>query len=102
MTLKNTMVVNGKEYKIPEINFDTICRFEEMGVALDVTLSKKPLSTIRAFVGLVVDDPSKEITEHLKSGGTLEPIFDAFTKAVEKSDFFQGIAERATENTAKE
>lgn len=95
MTLKNTMVINGKEYKIPEIDFDAICKFEEMGVSLDVTLSKKPLSTIRAFIGLVVDDPSKELTAHLKNGGKLDSIFDAFTKAVDDSDFFQGIAENA-------
>ena len=33
---KLKMIINNKNYTIPELNFNTICTLEEMGISLDV------------------------------------------------------------------
>ena len=47
------MKINGKEYKIPELNFNTMCILEDQGVSL-TSMDEKMLSTVRGFVSLAM------------------------------------------------
>lgn len=88
------MKINNKKYKIPELNFNTICMLEEMGVQLP-EIDKRIFSTIRGFVALAMDGDfekaGKEIEEHIKNGGSFDEILKEINSAVEGSGFFQTI-----------
>ena len=88
------MILNGKNYKMRELTFNSICKLEDMGISL-TSLDKKPLATIRAFIGLAVGDldkAGKELEAHIKNGGTLEDIMQDITDSVNNSGFFQALA----------
>lgn len=84
------MKINGREYKLPELNFNTMCTLEDMGVSL-VEMDKKVLSTVRGFLALAMDgDMEKagmEIEKHMTEGGKIDPIMEEINKAVSESGF---------------
>lgn len=96
------MILNGKEYKIPEITFDMVCELEDAGISLtDIGKpKKKAMSIVRAFVklatGLENEQVSDLIEDHLVNGGSFEGIFEEINKALSESRFFQKMAERST------
>lgn len=95
------MIINGKEYRLPKLSFNTMCRLEEMGVSL-TELNKMPMATIRAFTALAVGSPEKageELEQHLISGGELTDILDEIKTAVNESGFFQALGKK--KETAK-
>lgn len=92
--MKKSIVINSKEYKVPEFTFDTICELEDLG--LDFSSDKKGFSFIRALVALTIDSnietASKEISEHIKNGSIAD--FDVLTQALVESDFFQNLTKK--------
>lgn len=88
------MKINNKIYKIPELNYNTICILEEMGISL-TDMDKRVFSTVRGFVALAMDGnfekAGEEIEEHLNNGGSLDEILEEINKAVEESGFFQTL-----------
>lgn len=95
------MKLCGKEFKIPEINFEIICLLEELGISFNDILrpKKKMMSIIRAFVsistGLDSESASTMIEEHLANDGNFDGIYEEINKAMEDSRFFQIMAKRA-------
>lgn len=91
------MKINGNEYRIPELDFNAMCRLEDMGVPL-AEMDKKILSTVRGFLALAMDgDMEKagsEIERHLAQGGSMEPIMDEINRAVSESGFFHSLEGR--------
>lgn len=89
------MTINGKNYTIPELNFNTMCTLEEMGVSL-TDMDKKILSTVRGFLALAMggdlQKAGKEMEDHLAGGGALEEMMTEINKAVESSGFFQALS----------
>ena len=49
------MKINGTEYTMPELNFNTMCKLEDMGVSL-TEMDQKVLTTVRGFLALAMDD----------------------------------------------
>ena len=92
------MKLNNKEYKIPEITFNTICDLEEMGVDLS-GINKKALSTVRGFLALAVggdlEEAGRILEEHLVNGGGLEEVLREIEEALVKSGFFLALAQKA-------
>lgn len=88
------MKINNKIYKIPELNYNTICILEEMGISL-TDMDKRVFSTVRGFVALAMngdyEKAGEEIEEHLKNGGSLDEVLEEINKAVEESGFFQAL-----------
>jgi len=88
------MIINGKNYKIPELSFNTMCQLEDMGVSL-TGMDKKILSTVRGFLALAMggdlEKAGKEMEEHLANGGGLEEMMTEINKAVESSGFFRAL-----------
>lgn len=89
------MKINGNEYKIPELNFNTMCMLEDMGVPL-TSMDKKLLSTVRGFVSLAMNGDSekagREIEAHLANGGNFDEIMKDIERAVKESGFFRTLS----------
>lgn len=93
------MNINGKTYKVPELDFNAMCELEEMGVVL-TDMDKKVLTTVRGFLALAMGSDmeiaGKELEEHLASGGNIEAMVEEINKAVSESGFFQALSQSET------
>ena len=95
--MKKSVTINGKNYKVKEIDFDAICDLEEYGVYIgDIAMfRKKPFTLYRGCFafhsGLELEQASKEMENHLVNGGTFED-FIPFVEALTESDFFDKLA----------
>ena len=92
------MIINGKEYRNVPLDFNAVCKLEDMGV--DITnVDEKVMTTARAYVALCMHKPvsiaGQEIEKHVMNGGTLNEIYEAFSAEVEKSGFFQALQKQA-------
>ncbi len=94
------MKINGKEYKIPELNFNTMCILEDQGVSL-TSMDEKMLSTVRGFVSLAMggdfDRAGDEIEAHLANGGNFDEIIKEIEGAVKESGFFRALSKNQTQ-----
>lgn len=92
------MIINGKTYAIPTVDFSVIAKLEEYGIELK-NMDKRPLGFVAGMVAVAMncsyDDALKEINEHLKNGGDLKEISAEANEAIQKSDFFKKGAESA-------
>lgn len=101
------MIINGKTYTVPELDFNAMCELEEMGVVLN-EMDKKVLTTVRGFLALAMnsdmENAGRELEEYIVSGGKIEAIVEEINRAVSESGFFQALSQKAkTENsTGKE
>lgn len=87
--------INGKDYKVPEVTFDTICKLEECGISLiELSENKRPKIALlsRAFVAWIMDiepeQASAVINDHIKNGGNIVEILDAVYAAIADAGFF--------------
>lgn len=91
------MLINGKNYVLPELNFNAIVRLEDLGIEI-AKLQEKPLSVVRGFVALAMNAPldkaGLELEEYIVNGGNIEVIVEEITKALQNSGFFQRLAKR--------
>lgn len=96
------VTINGNEYRIPEMDFDTVCQLEENGISLLGMDEKNPkiATMLRAFVawimGVDTRRASMEINEHLKNGGNLVELITVITEALEESGFSRGNRRNAS------
>lgn len=95
-----TFKVNGKTYKSKELDFNAMCDLEDMGVSL-VDIKSKSLSLIRAYLSfcgnMSVEEAGNEVMLHLQNGGKFDKIMEELKTAIENSDFFRILKERAEE-----
>lgn len=88
------MKINGREYKIPELNFNAMCQLEDLGVSFS-EMDKKVLQAVRAFLALAMggdaEKAGKEIEAHIASGGNFDEIMEDINRAVGESGFFQAL-----------
>ena len=87
------MKINGTEYTTPALTFANLCRLEEFGLTVN-DMAKRPLGFLAAFAALAIDGDLEAgkaaIEAHIQSGGTIDEISDALSKAVDESGFFKG------------
>ncbi len=98
----NYFTINGKRYKAPAFDFNTVCEFEEAGISLS-DAAKKPTSMIRMYFALLFDGDKekagKELEQHMIDGGTFEELTDAMVKEMNESRFFQAITKNSETTT---
>ena len=86
------LTLNGKSYKATEFDLNLICDFEDAGIALD-DIDKKMFNVVRQYVatsmGVDVKTAGKEMTEHMKNGGSFDDISEVMSKMMEESGFFR-------------
>lgn len=90
------ITINGKDYKLKNIDFNAVCELEDLGMSI-VDIKNKTFKSIRALVALVIDSDlntaSKEIEAHIKNKGKFDdfkPLFDM----VANSDFFRNLSQQ--------
>lgn len=97
-------LVNGKTYKSKELDFNAMCDLEDMGVSM-VDIKSKNMSLIRAYLAfcgnISAEEAGDEIILHLKNGGKFDEIMEELKVAIENSDFFRFLKERAKEEDAE-
>ena len=90
--MQRLLTINGKSYKAAEFDVNFMCEMEDNGIQLE-EIDKKMFKMIRMYVALSMGvDPitaGKEISEHMKNGGTLEAVSDVMSEMMEESDFFR-------------
>ena len=96
------MKLNNKEYKIPELTFNTICKLEKKGVNL-FAMDDGILGMVRGMVALAMDTDietaGEEIEKHIATGGDLAEIMEEATEVIRESGFFQSVMMKlATQN----
>lgn len=95
--------INGKEYKEAEIDFNSVCELEDMGVNLMNLKKVSEIKLARAYVALCMGGAERlevagsEINKHIINGGDFNGILEAFGKAVKESGFFQALNKTAEE-----
>ena len=88
-------ILNGKEYRARELDFNAVCDMEEMGADL-MHFAERPLSSVRSYVALNLGDKDlagHEIQEHMAKGNTIEGLVLALQQSLEESTFFQSMKE---------
>lgn len=92
--MNNEIKINGKTYKLKEVDFNGICVLEDLGFSA-AEIKNKTFSSMRAcfayHAGLDLVTASKEIEEHFKNKGKFED-FAPFIEKVVNSDFFQNLS----------
>lgn len=97
-------VISGKEYIAKEFDFNTVCDLEDLGVSLE-DMDEKPMSMMRAYFQLCAGVNKIEagmlLQKHLISGGKMDELTKAMSAAMEESDFFQALSQKAKEGAAE-
>lgn len=87
--------INKKQYNSIPFDFETMCQLEERGIEIEDIGTRKTLSTIRAYFSMCSGFPnvlaSKEINQHIVSGGNLTELMEVIDKEMEKSDFVNAV-----------
>ena len=95
------MKLNGKEYKIPELDFNAMCRLEEMGVNL-MQMDNKMFMLVRGLIALSMNSDlekaGQELEAHVIGGGRLEDVMEEISKAVNESGFFRALQQGQTKS----
>lgn len=99
------MIINGIEYRNMPLDFNAVCKLEDMGV--DITnVDEKAMTTARAYAAMCMRKPlhvaGEEIEKHVMNGGSINVIFEAFASEVEKSGFFRALQKQAVEDEQAE
>lgn len=97
-----TFELNGIEYKAVPFGFNTVCDLEEQGVSLE-DMNNKPLSMVRAYIGLCIGKGSaysgEQIEAHIVNGGNLTDVISVMTEEMNESDFFRSLNQTAEQET---
>ena len=99
--MNRIFTLNGKDYILPELDFNMICDLEAEGISL-TDIDAKPMNSVRAFVGIALgskEQAGNEIEKHLIGGGSLTSLLEAITGCVEDSGFFQGMKDKPLQKT---
>ena len=94
----STVKINQKNYTVPELTFRHLPLMEKSGLSvLDMASGKYIFTTVEVFTAIVVgcdtDYADHLLEQHILGGGDIQPIFEAFTKAVNESGFFAKLLE---------
>ena len=94
--MDKSIVINGKEYEIPTINFKAIVKLEQLGVNFQ-DIETQSMTFINGLVALTVgcsaDKASDIIEQHVSNGGAFEDLL-SLIEAVQSSDFFQNLSKK--------
>lgn len=100
-----TFTVNDKEYNAKPFDFNMICDFEDMGVALKAGGT----TTIRGYLALcgnmTLEEAGKELSEQFVKYENFDSINETMGEEMGDSDFFQalvkGVVKKVKEKKAK-
>lgn len=94
--------VNGKDYQIPEIDYNAVCELDKYGVNLLSGETTNPFTLLRGYLALALKNKEaagKEIESHIIKFGlnSINPMFETVSKSLLESGFLarmRGSAEK--------
>lgn len=87
--------VNGKTYFARDLDFEFLVTLDKNGVSVDKIAGLAAVNCFLAYCGRMPEEKaSKEISEHMINGGTLDAIIEVYTKCLQESDFFRAVLGR--------
>jgi len=94
----STVKINQKNYTVPELTFRHLPMMEKSGLSvIDMMSPRYIFTTAEVFTSIVVgcdtDYADHLLEQHILGGGEIEPIWEAFIKAVNDSGFFAKLLE---------
>lgn len=93
----NTFIINGKQYKAKEFDFNLICDLEMLGVNVS-NIQDTPKSFYRAYLSLCgnmdLQAAGWEIESHLVNGGDLFEMDETISSMSDTSKLFKALSER--------
>lgn len=99
------MIINGRTYETVPLNFNTICKMEELGAPV-TSIGENLFSVVRAYVSLCMkvslNRAGEELEKHLIGGGDLKEIVEVFNGEAEESGFFLALRKVANVEEADE
>lgn len=101
------MKLNGNDYKIHEIDFNTVADLQSYGINIydPTVIQTQPLNLVRAFIsisaGLSIREAGNILGQHMSNGGDLDDAYAEIGKAIEDSDFLQKMIQQAMEKIKK-
>lgn len=94
--MEKSIIINSKEYKVPEIDYGAICKLEKLGIDFN-DIEGQTFTFIRGLIaytiGCSIDKANQEIEKHIANGGSFQDFNDLY-KAVADSDFFQNLTKK--------
>lgn len=95
--------INNKKYTVPELTFEHYTKMEEQGFSIVDAFDKKQYMLMAmgftcAVTGTDRAEAERLLTQHVLGGGSIKDIVNAFTKAINQSDFFMkmlGLTKKA-------
>lgn len=89
--------VNGKAYMVNrELDFNYLVMLDKNDVKVTNVTGLAAINCFFAYVsGMTEEQAGDEITEHVKNGGSLDAIANAYVKALNDSGFFRALMEQA-------
>lgn len=93
-------VINNKQYRAREFDFNFLCDLEEQNLSLE-DIDKKPMSLIRAYLAfsanITKEQAGAEIEAHLENGGAFNDVVDVMSAQMQDSGFFRSINKETTQ-----
>jgi len=99
------MRINGRDFRIPELDFSIVRKLEENGISLfDISKPKKKFfSILTAFASIAmkteIEDADYILQQHILGGGNFDGWLEEINKAVEDSGFFQAMMKKSQKST---
>lgn len=99
--------LNHKAYDVPELTFKHFTIMEEQGFSIIEAFQKGQMMLcamgfVCAVVGCNREKAEHLIEQHVLGGGKLQDIINAFSQAVNESDFFKKMLSMNEENAEME
>jgi len=96
------ITINGKTYVLSkELDFNYLVMLDKNDIKITNVTGLAAINCFFAYVsGMTEEQAADEITEHVKNGGKLDDVANAYVKALDGSGFFRALMEQAkTEQT---
>jgi len=95
--------INGRTYKAAEFDVNFMCELEDNNIDLD-KINSNMFKLIRMYValsmGVDVVTAGKELTEHMKNGGSWEEVSEIMSDMMEESDFFRSKSKNESQTSS--
>lgn len=94
--------INGKEYVAREFDYNLMCDFSEMGIAMEDFMNQSKMqAVIRAYFASCANIPKEiagaELGKHFIAVGNFDELTTVFAEQLESSDFFRSILKEEEE-----
>ena len=87
--------INNKVYFVKDLDFDFLVTLDKNDIKVENMTRLAAINCFVAYCGDMTEkQASKEISDHVISGGKLDDVFNAYAKALQDSGFFRTLMEQ--------